>query len=326
MPRVETLPVFTREEAENTKIILATKVASMMGRKLEEGDWGSVYSKAKNIPDAGWSNLHIDINYNGLGVEHKLLRCAQLGGRPIKSMCGTTLMHPAATRSIRIDNIRAPASDVMRDVFRQYAELISLRTNAVRSKANGNPVDMRVGWLLWENNLTEFLYFEERMLPPNPDNYYAEWNDTAAKGARKESRSLWIYDSNTRQKRYSVTTSAGIKIQPYFDVPDPLDPNLCYFRVQSEFLENGMVLLWLSSSTANGLKRQLGGELTPDVLSEAVLRVAEGGGHPAEIADPDTDRAVPVPISRVAYDALLTIWDSAVSDEHRGQLLLKALT
>lgn len=325
MPRVDTLPAFTKDEADRAKILLATRVATMMGRKLEEGDWSSVYSAAKNIPDAGWSNLHIDINYNGLGVEHKLLRCAQLNGRPLRSMCGTTLMHPAATRSIRIDDVHADANDVMQIVFRQYADLITLRTEAVKSRAGGRPVDMRVGWLLWENNLTEFMYFEERMTPPNPAMYRAEWNSTAARGARKESRSLWIYDRITGQKRYSVTTSAGIKIQPYFDVPDPSDKNLCFFRVQSEVMEDGTVLLWLAASTVRGLRHQLGGELNVDTLSDAILRIADEGGRPAEIIDAETDHAVPVPITRKAYEALLTIWDAAVSDEHRGQLLLKAM-
>ena len=77
-----------------------------------------------------------------------------------------------------------------------------------------------------------------------------EWNITPARGVRKASKSLWIYDSSTRQKRYSVTTSAGIKIQPYFDVPPPSDENLYYFRVQSEPLDSDTTLLWVASSTA----------------------------------------------------------------------------
>ena len=86
-----TLPVFDAVQAKRAKILLATQVASMMGRKLEEGDWSSVYCKAKNIPDAGWSNLHIDVNYQGFGLELKLLRIADLNGKPLKSVCGETL-------------------------------------------------------------------------------------------------------------------------------------------------------------------------------------------------------------------------------------------
>lgn len=154
--------------------------------------------------------------------------------------------------------------------------------------------------------------------------FYAEWNETAARGARKSSRSLWIYEKDTGQKRYSVTTSAGIKIQPYFDVPAPSDANLYYFRVQSEPIDADTVQLWIASSTAMGLKRLLG-SLTREKVSEAVLTLAQAGAHPITPADPEHDMAVPVPISIAAHTALIAMWDGAVSDEHRAQLLLKAL-
>lgn len=122
------LAVFTEEEKKRAKILLAAKVASMMGRKIEEGDWSDVYCKAKDIPENGWSNLHIDVNHNGLGVEFKMLRIGQLRGQSIKSVCGTTRMHPAATRSIRIEDTSLPANDVMVDVLSQYSALIDERT------------------------------------------------------------------------------------------------------------------------------------------------------------------------------------------------------
>lgn len=297
----------------------------MMGRKMEEGDWGSVYCMAKGIPDSGWSNLHIDVNHLGLGVEHKLLRCSQLNGRPIKSVCGTTLMHPAATRSIRIDNTSAPANAVMQDVFEQYAGLIEARTKAVRAKADGREPDMRVGWLLWEDNLTEFLYFEEQMLPPDPSLYYAEWNETAVRGIRKSSKSLWIFDRNTNQKRYSVTTSAGIKIQPYFDVPAPSDPNLYYFRVQSEPISADTIQIWVAASTAIALQHHLG-DLTRENFSAAILNLAQKGAHEITPINPDHDLAVPIPISISAHAALMSMWVGAKSDEHRAQLFLKELS
>jgi hypothetical protein len=320
-----TLPVFGDEAAKRAKVLLATRVAMMMGRKLEEGDWGSVYRAAKGIPEAGWSNLHIDVNYQGLGVEHKLLRCSQLNGRPIKSICGTTLMHPSATRSIRIDDTAAPANGVMEDVFLQYAGLIEARTEAVIKRANGKKPDMRVGWLLWEDSLTEFLYFEERMLPPKSALFYAEWNETAARGVRKPSRSLWIYEKSSGQKRYSVTTSAGIKIQPYFDVPAPSDPNLYYFRVQSEPIAADTIQLWVAASTALALQKQLG-ELSREKVSEAVLNLVQKDSQPVAPANPEHDLAVPVLISITAHAALISMWDGAVSDEHRMQLLLKSLS
>ncbi|PZW50865.1 hypothetical protein C8P66_10178 [Humitalea rosea] len=320
-----TLPALSFDESKRAKILLATKVAMMMGRKLEEGDWGNVYCAAKGIPDSGWSNLHIDVNYLGLGVEHKLLRCSQLNGRPIKSVCGTTLMHPAATRSIRIDNTSAPANLVMQDVFQQYSALIRTRTAAVLSKSQGNAPDMRVGWLLWEDNLTEFLYFEEAMTPPDPSLYYAEWNETGARGARKSSKSLWIFDKSTNQKRYSVTTSAGIKIQPYFDVPAPSDPNLYYFRVQSEPISPDTIQIWVAASTAQALKQQLG-ELTRENFSAAVLSLAQKSDHQITPINAEHDLAVPIPISVSAHAVLISMWEGAKSDEHRAQLLLKELS
>lgn len=81
------LQAFTDTEKELAKRWLATQVASMMGRKLEEGDWSQVYCLAKGIPDGGWSNLHIDVNYQGLGLEMKLLRVSGLRGKSIKSVC-----------------------------------------------------------------------------------------------------------------------------------------------------------------------------------------------------------------------------------------------
>lgn len=319
-----TLAAFSEEEAKRAKIFLATQVASMMGRKLEEGDWSKAYCQAKEIPDVGWSNLHIDVSHNGFGLEMKLLRIPGLKGKPLKSFCGTTQMHPAATRSIRIDDTSLPANDVMRDVFNQYAELIRQRTARVQSAAPGVTPDMRTGWLIWEDNLTEFLYFEEPMIAPDPDNYFAEWNETPARGVRKASKSLWIYDKKNSQKRYSVTTSAGIKIQPYFDIPPPSDPNLYYFRVQSEQISADTVCLWVSSSTAGALRERLG-SLERDVVSSAILEIIAGGVIPAEITNPDEDLAVQIPITTEAHSLLLTSWE-AVSDEHRAQLLLKALS
>lgn len=39
----KTLPAFTLEEYNQVSILLGTKVAFMMGRKFEEGDWSEIY-------------------------------------------------------------------------------------------------------------------------------------------------------------------------------------------------------------------------------------------------------------------------------------------
>lgn len=318
-----TLQAFTDEEAKQAKLFLATQVASMMGRKLEEGDWTRVYCQAKGIPEVGWSNLHIDIIHNGLGLEIKMLRIGQVSRGSIKSVCGTTLMHPAATRSIRIKNIDADANEVMRDVFAQYAELVRQRTAKVQESAPTVEPDMRIGWLLWENSLTEFLYFEEKMISPNPKDYYAKWHITPARGVRKASKSLWIYTKDTNRKRYSVTTSAGIKIQPYFDVPAPSDPNLYYFRVQSEPLDDETILLWVSSNTAGALQRKIG-SLDRDTMSSVVSQLLSGSHQPMKPVIASQEVAVSIPIYKDVHSKLIELW-KPVSDEHLAQLLLKAL-
>ena len=318
-----TLPAFSPDQELATKVWLASQVATMMGRKMEEGDWTSVYCRAKGIPDTGWSNLSIDVIHEGLGVEQKLLRCSNLRGSPIKSVCGTTLMHPAATRSIRIEDINQPPERVMGEVLDQYNALIDSRSASVRESAPGITPDMRIGWLLWEDSLSEFLYFEQKLLKLNTADYFAEWNETPPRGARKGSKSLWIYDRVTHQKRYSVTTSAGIKIQPYFDVPSPSDPNLYYFRVQSEPVDSDTVNVWVSAVTAQSLERMLG-DLTKGIVSSAILQVAGSVVSEPEESGSEHSVAVPIPVSTEAFGVFCSTWDG-VSDEHRTQLFLEAL-
>jgi hypothetical protein len=315
---------FTDSEAQRAKHLLATRVTTMMGRKMEEGDWSSVYCAAKGIPEAGWSNLHIDVSYQGLGLELKLL--CKSGQDSIKSVCGTTQMHPAATRSIRIPDVGADPNAVMLDVFKQYAELIGARATRVQQDAGGKPPDMRIGWLLWEPSLVEFLYFEQKMLVPIAAHYYAEWNDSLARGSRKGSRSLWIFERATNKKRYSVTTSAGIKIQPYFDVPPPNDENVFYFRVQGEPAPDdpSTTFLWISANTAAALRARLG-DLDKLSVTKAVNEALALASDTADVEPEESDLAQSVPIATEVYQQWRQAWSAARSDEHRAQLLLKAL-
>jgi hypothetical protein len=315
------LSAFNAEEKKSAKVLLATQVALMMGRKFEEGDWSSVYCKAKGIPERDWSNLHIDIMHNGLGVEHKMLCITPRS--TFLEIAGTSLMHPSATRSIRVSSTDIPPNDAMRDVLQQYKELIELRTNTVKRNSGNNMADMRTGWLLWERSLTEFLYFEERMSVPDPDAFYAEWNERGVSGARKGSKNLWIYEADTGKKRYSVTTSAGVKIQPYFDVPPPNDENICYFKVQGEQVGVNEILIWVTSSTARALEDILGG-LDPSILSDAIIKAAGYFTENHEDSVDGSHLATPIVISKVAYGKLVDAW-VGVSDEHRAQLLVKAL-
>ena len=314
MRQPQTLAAFTAAQNASVHRLLAAKVAFMMGRKFEEGDWADVYCTAKAIANRGWSNLNIDVMHDGLGVEHKMLRSS--AEEKLKDLCGTRLMHPAATRSIRVPSTDRDPDEVMRDVLGQYAALIRARRQKVRDDAGGREPDMRIGWLLWQSSLREFMYFEQEMLEPDPADYFAEWRDSGG-GARKGSRNLWIFEGDSKVKRYSVTTAAGAKIQPYFDVPPPSDPHLYWFRVQGEELESGMIRVWVAASTARELARLLG-ELSAETLGMAISSV---GVPPAEAATAKTQIREEAESLTLSLDSYILLANACpgVSDEHMMQ-------
>lgn len=302
MPRPQTLPAFTENERIEAHRLLATKVAFMMGRKFEEGDWAEVYCGAKNITLRGWSNLQIDIMYGSLGVEQKML-CFSSGVN-IADACGQTFMHPSATRSIRVPASNTNPDEAARIVLNQYAELIEARRIKVREESGTDEEpDMRTGWLLWQASLRQFLYFEEEMLPPIPDEYTAKWVTRKSGGGRKGSTNLWIYERDTGRKRYSVTTEAGAKIQPYFDVPPPTDPNLYIFTVIGEVIDTGLVRVWITETTSRELKRLLG-KLDTETLSRVIVESAEEIVKIEATEEHKAEVAQSILITFEAYEAL----------------------
>lgn len=183
---------------------------------------------------------------------------------------------------------------------------------------------MRIGWLLWQESLEEFLYFEQEMIAPDPGDYWAEWKESGG-GNRKASKNLWVYERETGQKRFSITTSAGAKIQPYFDVPAPNDPNLCYFRVQGEELDGGLVRIWVTTTTALLLRQALG-TLDRDTLSAAIIKAAAQLPHSEVDRKPvePLDSARPITLTAEAYRTLTAAF-AGISDEHRVQLFVRAV-
>jgi hypothetical protein len=354
-----TLPAFKAHECNKARVFLATQVAEMMGRKFEENDWAKVYCAAKGIPLGSWSNLNIDVTYGNLGVEHKMI--GRKSDRPIMDACGTSIMHPAGTRSIRIPPEK-DATKAARIVLQQYVEMVESRTAIVRivneyqhdrrTKAEAvaalqalgmsrnsatntlpaekrpvgspdDPPDMRIGWLLWQESLREFLYFEEAMAKPNPQKFVAEWHDSGG-GRRKKSRNLWVYNAKTKAKVYSITTEAGAKIQPYFTVPLPKDPNLYHFVVQGEDCGNGLVRVWLTEVTAS-LLREAVGDLKPETIAAAVER-ANFDQRRREEKTPSSFGvlATEVLVSTATYTKLQEVF-SGVSDEHNFKQLVDVL-
>lgn len=347
------LPAFTADQAGTAKRLLAGHVATMMGRKMEEGDWSRVYCRAKNIPESRWSNVHIDVMHSNLGIEHKML-CLP-SAKPILEACGTSKMHPAGTRSIRIPPIE-DATEAARDVLAQYADLIRYRTALVaarlaiqagkseasieaaslaeqfgvtvksvlplllsvefdeQSPAPQDAIpDMRFGWLLWQASLREFLYFEQPMSPPDPAAFKASWVESGG-GSRKKSRNLWVYDVSTDRKVFSITTDAGAKIQPYFDVPAIDDPNLYHFVVQREPLPDGIVRLWVTTETARVLVDLLG-SLEPTKISGAVAKIEHSVNEDPQLLLSSDEGVVELLVFAHDYDRLNGLIAN-VSDEH----------
>jgi hypothetical protein len=321
MKRGVTLPAFTPEEKQQAHQLLATRVAFMNGRKFEEGDWSAVYCGAKGIPPQKWSNLEIDVMHGSLGVEHKML-CYRSGVNLLDA-CGKTLMHPAATRSIRIASVEADPQTVRRDVLTQYAQLIKAREKRLRERtAAQQPVDLRTGWLLWQESLRQFLYFEEKMVPPRVGDYEAKWVESNS-GTRKGSKNLWVYERKTGIKRFSITTQAGAKVQPYFDVPPPTDPNLNLFTVIGEMLDTGFVRVWLTEATLREI-RQLAGSLETTALSQMILQKANSFVHSEQFKIQHIETAESVLVTNEAYQALLATFPG-VNDDHCFRLLAQAL-
>lgn len=322
MTKAKTLQAFTPDEAKKAHFLLGATVAHMMGRKFEEGDWAAVYEQAKGVPHQGWSNLKLDVVWNGLGIEHKML-CYRSSVN-IEEACGKTLMHHSATRAFRVPSISTDPDEAMRDVLTQYANYIEARRAKVReSITDGREPDMRTGWLLWQQSLRQFLYFEEEMLTPNPEDYTAEWVKRSSSGVRKSSTNLWIYEKATGQKRFSITTEAGAKIQPYFDVPPPSDPNLYVFTVIGEVLETGLVRVWITEATARELKN-LVGNLDTENLNTAIIQVGRKLAETAIVEQNTTEIARSVLISQETYETLTHVLPG-VSDEHSFQLLTEYL-
>lgn len=268
------LPVFNSSQKEQVRAALVKLTSEMQGRKLEEGDWTEIYCNVLGIANRGWSNLHLDVMIPGLGIEQKMLR--DTGSGSLLQICGQTKMHPSATRSIRIPDVNADANEVMYEVFKQYSELIEQRRELIsRTQSAGGLVSLRLGWLIWRGSLDQFLYFEEDFAAPNPDEYVAIWNEgSTSNSPRKSSKSLWVYRKSDNAKRYSITTLAGIKIQPYFDVPAIDNPNLCYWDLRPRVLDEGMMSVSIDRKTYEILKANLG-SLNPRGLQDLIDALIE---------------------------------------------------
>jgi len=319
MPKHQSLAVFDSSEFHSVRELLAAKVAYMMGRKFEEGDWAEVYCAAKNIRIPDWSNLHVDIEVPGLALEQKMLK--KEDSRSVREYAGTWLMHPSLTRQVSLSERDTDPNRAMRKVVSEYQRVLDSRRARAEAKSGGRPVEMRSGWLVYQSSLREFLYFEEETCNLDPNEHYAAWAERNRSGSRRGSRNLWVYNRRTGQKVWSVTgAGSGTKIQPYFLVPPADDPNVYFFRAQGE-IEDGLIKVWLTLSTYQSLEGVLR-SLSPEAISQAILEAkAVDVESPADVR---SSAVRVVKITQEAYERLRTAFAGA-SDEHSFQLLLRSL-
>jgi len=241
---------------------------SLLGRKVEEGDWTDVYCKVKKAPPPGWSNLPFrDYIHNGVGVEFKLL-CRQ---NPIGDV-GRSLMHPSATRTISFDENES-AESAKRKVLTQWGAQIGEFEERIRKTSKSGKVDARWGILLWSPDHTQFLYFEERLVKPDPSDYSARWHDGQHRG--NATRNLHIFEKETGEKKFSCTLPRnGAKLQPYFDVPTEAQGAVLF-----ELKKVDLVALYVTRP----LRERLGVEF-PDLSDDEIIQELLAGYHRAERA------------------------------------------
>lgn len=252
---------FTAEEESLAQDLLASLVLALRhvpgGGKMEEDYWSFIYHSVRGISPSTWSNLPMrDYSHGGVGVEMKLLK-----RRTPHDDQGHRIMHPAATRTITFDP-SDPAEVCKETILRQFGAQIAAFRSRVQSESPTGTVEIRWGILLWKPNLSEFLYFEEEMTEPNPDDFRAEFVSKMSRG--KPSRNLHIFEKSTGLKRFSVTMPAnGAKVQPYYDVPR-VGHGAYAFTVP----DDNRKPLWLQEETIEGLREAAAGKDVNDYLRE----------------------------------------------------------
>lgn len=290
-------------------------VVSKRGRKLEEGDWTEVYCAAVGVEDTGWSNLEIDvigkINDVPRAIEMKMLG---LGDDPVVDALGSWKMHPAATRRVTLNTAISP-EDAMQAVLDDYSDVLaSHRKRASETLGvDESLVELKSGWLLWRQDLSEFAYWEEELKVPEIGSLRAEWRERqgTSGGRRRVTKNLWIYDVETDRKIYSVTDpAAGTKIQPYFKVPDSLD-ELHHFQTRT--VEDGSVTVWLDLPTEASLQSVLSerlkiGESEADAIARLAAEYAASAPSDSEQNSGSLVASVVLPVDAYA----------AVSDRSGG--------
>jgi hypothetical protein len=264
------IQAFTTDEETQVQGMLETLIRCLRivpgGGKMEEGYWSYIYHTIRNAPISSWSNLPMrDFLYEGLGVEMKLLQRQS----PLKAS-RQRIMHPSATRTLLFDpTLDAETCKVQ--ILEQFATRIAdFRKRAAQTCSDCKP-DIRWGVFLWNTKLNEFLYFEERIREPNPNDFYARFNEGKHRG--NPTRNLHIFEKETNIKRYSITMpNNGAKLQPYFDVPS-VGQGAYAFKVPNDSRKP----IWLAETTIEALQHasKSGNQSIDELIISALKKLQE---------------------------------------------------
>lgn len=198
----EPLQVFTSEQFKSLSSLWIEAISRIALTKLEEEHWTNVYCKALGIQQTGFSNLFgKDVEYLDRVIEMKCIR--------MKYPFPNRIMLPALTRKVNEWSATDSAQNSMELVISGYNELI-------RNTFEGKTA--RWGLLICSPCLSHASYLEYPIRELDINALTAEYNHRPGSDSRRSTTNLWIYQDGI--KIISVTSpSAGMKIQPYFNVP-----------------------------------------------------------------------------------------------------------
>lgn len=221
--------------------------------KIREEHWISIYRAAHGVVGNRPTTKPMgDYYFQGKAIEFKVKGVSE----PIKCQ-GEKLSH-VITRVVEWNEKAAEEKskiDVLKQLETHEDLLYSLAENSADEVSGIEPV-ARYGVLLYNPTLEEFLYSEQDIEKLNPASFYAE----------KHNGSLWIFERESKIKRFSITGHThGAKIQRYLDVPE-VGKGSYYFKVEND----GSKPIWLSPETYNTLST-MAGTRTADEFITALL-------------------------------------------------------
>jgi hypothetical protein len=201
------LPVFSRPQFEALTELWIDKVSRIGMNKLEEEHWTDVYCSALNIPQSGFSNIFgKDTEYGNSVIEMKCIRKDD-------PFTPCRIMHPALTRRVAEWSSEDPPHESLKRVIDSYNTLI---------KETFSGKDARWGLLVYSPCLSKACYFEYPIQTLDISKLEAEYSSRKGSSSRNSTVNLWVFQDQV--KIMSVTSpKAGMKIQPYFQVPHPHD-------------------------------------------------------------------------------------------------------